>query len=387
MHYTKGIGVQLQHENEGIKKQKLEKVNYKGIIYLLSLIMVIGIVVLYSSSYVVYYKYPDMDFDYYLIRQMVNIILGLVFMFIIAMIPFSKHIKLAPFYMVGIIFLLLAVFIFPTQGGSSRWIDFGVMNLQPSELAKIFLMLFLASYFFREDENRQQGILEQLLIPLGWIFMITLLIAAEPDLSSSLIIFLLGLIVLYISGLKFSYFILILIICTIGVVMLFQLDLLKPYQLDRIKSFLGMANDIGDEGQVDVSLKAISSGGLLGEGLGMGNYKYIIPVQFTDFIFAILGEELGFVGMAVFLFLYYFMCKNLITAAIKGISNIAARVFVVSYAYLIMLQVVINVGVVFGLLPPTGVTLPFVSYGGSSMMAFLGGFGFFLSAVNEKHEE
>src|SRR6056297_2649151 len=148
--------------------------------------MVIGIVVLYSSSYVVYYKYPDMDFDYYLIRQMVNIILGLVFMFIIAMIPFSKHIKLAPFYMVGIIFLLLAVFIFPTQGGSSRWIDFGVMNLQPSELAKIFLMLFLASYFFREDENRHQGILEQLLIPLGWIVMITLLIATEPDLSSAL---------------------------------------------------------------------------------------------------------------------------------------------------------------------------------------------------------
>src|SRR6056297_1248783 len=131
--------------------------------------MVIGIVVLYSSSYIIYYKYPDMDFDYYLIRQMVNIIVGLVFMFLVAVIPFKKHLKMAPFYMVGIVFLLLAVFIFPAQGGSSRWIDFGIMNLQPSELAKIFLILFLSSYFFRENENRQNGILEQLVIPLGWI--------------------------------------------------------------------------------------------------------------------------------------------------------------------------------------------------------------------------
>lgn len=377
----------MQQENEGLNKHKLQKVNYKGIIYLLSLIMVIGIVVLYSSSYIVYYKYPEMDFDYYLIRQMVNIILGLVFMFLIAVIPFQKHMRLAPFYMVGIVFLLLAVFIFPAQGGSSRWIDFGVMNLQPSELAKIFLILFLSSYFFRDDENRHKGILEQLLIPLGWIFMITLLIAAEPDLSSALILFLIGLIVLYISGLKFSYFVFILILCTLGIIMLFQFDLLKPYQMDRILSFLGMSQEIASEGQVDVSLRAISSGGLLGEGLGMGNYKYIIPVQFTDFIFAILGEELGFVGMAVFLFLYYFMCRNLIKAAIIGIHNIAAKVFIVGYAFLIMLQVVINVGVVFGLLPPTGVTLPFVSYGGSSMMAFLSGFGFFLSAINESYED
>ncbi|MEA1883153.1 MAG: FtsW/RodA/SpoVE family cell cycle protein [Thermotogota bacterium] len=376
----------MQQENEELKKPELQKVNYKGIIYLLSLIMVIGIVVLYSSSYIIYYKYPEMDFDYYLIRQMINIIVGLVFMFILAVIPFKKHMKMAPFYMVGVVFLLLAVFIFPAQGGSSRWIDFGLMNLQPSELAKIFLILFLSSYFFRDNENRQNGILEQLLIPLGWIIMITLLVAAEPDLSSSMIIFLIGLIVLYISGLKFSYFVFIMIICIIGIVMLFQLDLLKPYQMERIQSFLGLSQDIASEGQVDVSLQAISSGGFFGEGLGMGNYKYIIPVQFTDFIFAILGEELGFVGMAIFLFLYYFMCRNLINAAINGIYNNAAKVFIVAFAYLIMLQVVINVGVVFGLLPPTGVTLPFVSYGGSSMMAFLGGFGFFLSALNEKAE-
>lgn len=377
----------MQQENDELKKPELQKVNYKGIIYLLSLIMVIGIVVLYSSSYIIYYKYPEMDFDYYLIRQMINIIIGLVFMFIIALIPFQKHMQMAPFYMVGVVFLLLAVFIFPAQGGSSRWIDFGVMNLQPSEMAKIVLILFLASYFFRDNENRQNGILEQLMIPLGWIIMITLLIAVEPDLSSSMIVFLIGLIVLYISGLKFSYFVFIMIMCIIGVVMLFQLDLLKPYQMERIQSFLGLSQEITSEGQVDVSLQAISSGGLLGEGLGMGNYKYIIPVQFTDFIFAILGEELGFVGMAIFLFLYYFMCRNLIKAAINGIYNNAAKVFIVAFAYLIMLQVVINVGVVFGLLPPTGVTLPFVSYGGSSMMAFLGGFGFFLSALNENPKD
>jgi cell division protein FtsW len=169
--------------------------------------------------------------------------------------------------------------------------------------------------------------------------------------------------------------------------MAFQFELINPYQLQRIQDFLGLVQEGEAQGQVDVSLKAISSGGLLGEGLGLGSYKYVIPVQFTDFIFAILGEELGFFGMAVLLLLYYFMCRNMINAAISGVDHQAARVIIVGYSYLILLQVVINVGVVFGLLPPTGVTLPFVSYGGSSMISFLMGFGFVLSALNYKEKE
>lgn len=152
-------------------------------------------------------------------------------------------------------------------------------------------------------------------------------------------------------------------------------------------SYLGIVTEGEAQGQVDIGLQAISSGGLFGEGLGMGNFKYLVPIQFTDFIFAILGEELGFVGMALLLTLYYLLCKFLVDAAVNAIENGAARLVVVGYAFLIMLQVVVNVGVVTGLLPPTGVTLPFVSYGGSSIIAFLSGFGFVISALNSNESE
>jgi len=217
--------------------------------------------------------------------------------------------------------------------------------------------------------------------------LVSALIAMEPDLSSTLIIFTLGLLLMFIAGMKYSYLFLTIFIIVLGVVVVFQFDILKEYQMERIMSYLGLVTEGEAQGQVDIGLRAISSGGFFGEGLGMGNFKYLVPIQFTDFIFAILGEELGFIGMALLLTLYYLLCKTLVDAAVNGLENRAARLVVVGYAFLIMLQVVVNVGVVTGLLPPTGVTLPFVSYGGSSVLAFLAGFGFVISALNSDESD
>jgi cell division protein FtsW len=371
-----------QKSENSLNKLKKGRPNYKGIIYLLALIMVMGIVILYSSSYILIYKSAEHAADEHFMKQLKFIVMGVAIMLVVAFIPLDRHIRYAPFYMIGTVFLLLAVFAFTSDVHSHRWIQIPGINIQPSELAKVVLIVFLASYFFKRNQNETRGIVEQFIIPFSWVVIVTLLVAAEPDLSTSIIIFSIGMMVMYISGLRLTYIFLIVGLIIIALILAFQLDLIKPYQLARIQNFLGLIQEGEAQGQVDVSLKAISSGGFLGQGLGLGSYKYVIPVQFTDFIFAILGEELGFFGMAVLLILYYFMCRNMVNAAIYGVKHQAAKVIIVGYSYLIMLQVVINVGVVFGLLPPTGVTLPFVSYGGSSMLSFLMGFGFVISALN-----
>jgi len=374
------------------------KTSFKGIVYILVLIMVLGLIVLYSASSIVIFKSPDVETDYYFKKQLLNISIGLIIMFILAMIPFKTHVKYAPLYLIGNIFLLLAVFMYESNVGSARWIVLGPLNLQPSEFAKITVIVFISSYYYKhvnnkdnlyakENESRFNYFIDRFLIPFGWIMLVSALIAMEPDLSSTLIIFTLGLLLMFIAGMKYSYLFLTIFIIVLGVVVVFQFDILKEYQMERIMSYLGLVTEGEAQGQVDIGLRAISSGGFFGEGLGMGNFKYLVPIQFTDFIFAILGEELGFIGMALLLTLYYLLCKTLVDAAVNGLENRAARLVVVGYAFLIMLQVVVNVGVVTGLLPPTGVTLPFVSYGGSSVLAFLAGFGFVISALNSDESD
>jgi len=379
----------LEREIDREQQGKLKgKPNFKGIVYLLAIIIVLGLIVMYSASYIVVYRWPGYDFSHYFNRQLVNIAIGLVCMLVVALIPLKKHIEYAPFYMVAIIFLLMAVFVFPTKGGSRRWIDLKFYDLQPSELAKLVIIVFFSSYFFKNkgQDNQKKGFLEMFIIPMGWLLLVTALVAAEPDLSSSIIIFVLGMMLLFVCGMKYSHIIIVGVLICLSLFIIINFELLEPYQLNRIKQFLGFINDGEAQGQVNIGLNAISSGGILGEGLAQGDLKYLLPVQFTDFVFAILGEELGFVGMAFLLVLYYLLARSLIHAAVKGLKNDTGKIIVIGYAYLILLQVVINVGVVLGLLPPTGVTLPFVSYGGSSMLALLSGFGLVLSALlNDKN--
>jgi len=361
--------------------------NFKGVLYFLSILLVFGLIILYSASYIMVYRWPGIDFSYYFTRQVLNIVIGLVFMFVIAIIPIDKHLQWAPAYLVGLILLLVAVFFFPAKNGTHRWIDLGFYDLQPSELAKFVIILFLASYFDKRQfqENWKVDFFDKFLIPVGWILFISFLVFREPDLSTSVIILSIGFLLMFVAGLRYYYFFLLAGLAVLALVAVFQFELLKPYQLDRLRGFLDFFKGSTVDTQVQIGIDAISSGGVLGGGLALGDYKYLLPVQFTDFIFAILGEELGFVGMAFLLILYYLMARSLIHAAIKGINRPAGKLIVVGYAYLVLIQVIINVGVVLGVFPPTGIPLPFISYGGSSMLAYLGGFGLVISAVT--HDE
>jgi cell division protein FtsW len=333
------------------------------------------------------YRWPEIDFSYYFLRQVLNIVIGLVFMAIIAMIPVEKHLQWAPIYLVSVVLLLVTVFFFPPKGGSHRWIDLGFYDLQPSELAKFVIILFIASYYDKRQyrANWKVDIVDKFLIPFGWILLITFLIFREPDLSTSMIVLVIGVLLMFVAGLRYYYFFLIAGLGIIALVAAFQFELLKPYQLERITGFFDFFKGKAVDTQVQIGIDAISSGGVLGGGLAMGDYKYLLPVQFTDFIFAILGEELGFIGMAFLLILYYLMCRSLIHAAVKGVNRTAGKLIIVGYAYLVLIQVIINVGVVLGVFPPTGIPLPFISYGGSSMLAYLGGFGLVISVIT--HDE
>ncbi len=359
--------------------------NIKGIAFLLALVMVLGLIVMYSASYIIMYRWPGADYSYYFNRQLAHIVIGLVLMFLAALIPFRTHMRLAPIYMIIVVGLLLVVFFFPSKGGSHRWIPLGIFDMQPSEFAKMILILFLSTYLAKRKDVGQRSVVEDFLIPAGWVFLITGLVLVEPDLSSSLILFVVGMLILFVSGLSKKYFVFLGIGLFCSFFAIVQLDLLKGYQLQRFEDFAGFLRGEAQP-QVDIGMRAISAGGLLGEGLAMGEYKYLLPVQFTDFIFATLGEELGFVGMALMLMLYYLLARSLIRCALFAVQNLAGKLLIVGYAYLLLLQVVINVGVVLGILPPTGITLPFVSYGGSSMLAFLTGFGLVLSVITHSEQ-
>ncbi|HPE68546.1 MAG TPA: FtsW/RodA/SpoVE family cell cycle protein [Thermotogota bacterium] len=359
--------------------------NFKGIIYLLVIIITLGLIVMYSASLTPVVRSSNLDFSDYLGKQLFNIAVGLIAMFVIALVPFHKHLQWAPFYLIAEIFLLLAVFLFPSTGGAFRWIPLGFFNLQPSELAKIVLILFLPSFFRKHSfSDRKTGFFDAFLIPFGWICLLGVLIALEPDLSTSVIVFLLGFLIMFVAGLRKFYLFLVVGLVVVAVVLAFQLEILRPYQLDRVRSFFSLFSSGEAQGQIQVSMDAIASGGLMGEGLALGEVKYSLPVKFTDFIFAIFGEELGFIGMAFLLILYYLFGRNLIHAALVGIESPEGKLVLIGYAFLVLLQVVINVGVVLGILPPTGITLPFVSYGGSSMIAFLSGFGLVLSVLHHR---
>ena len=212
-------------------------VNFKGVLYFLSILLVFGLIILYSASYIMVYRWPGIDLAYYFTRQVLNISIGLVFMFVIAMIPIEKHLQWAPGYLVGLILLLVAVFFFPSKGGSHRWIDLGFYDLQPSELAKFVIILFLAAYFDKRQfqENWKVDFFDKFLIPVGWILFISYLIfrAGSLHVDDHPV----HRIFVDVRRRSRYYYFLLAGLAVVGLVAVLQFDL-KPYQLDRLRGFL-----------------------------------------------------------------------------------------------------------------------------------------------------
>ncbi len=279
-----------------------------------------------------------------------------------------------------IIGLLVWTYLFGiTSSGSQRWINLYFINLQPSELMKIFIILCLAKYFHRmrlENVNSIYTILTSLviiLLPMG-------LVIVQPDLGTSLLIAVSGIAVLWFAGINHKYFIYTMLGFLISLP--FIIAFLKPYQKLRVLTFLNPDKDpLGAGYQIIQSKIAVGSGGFFGKGFLKGTQSYLefLPEKHTDFIFTLFSEEFGFVGSALLLIIYAIIIYRIVAIGASSRSYFA-KIFCYSFGAAIFVFITINMSMVLGLLPIVGSPLPIMSYGGSSMLATMTGFGIVMSA-------
>ena len=282
-------------------------------------------------------------------------------------------------YLVVIGLLIGTYFFGITSSGSQRWINLYFLNLQPSELMKIFIILCLAKYFHRmrlEKVNSIYTILTSLIIiilPMG-------LVIVQPDLGTSLLIAISGIAVLWFAGVNNRYFIYTMMGFIISLP--FIIAFLKPYQKLRVLTFLNPDRDpLGAGYQIIQSKIAVGSGGIFGKGFLKGTQSYLefLPEKHTDFIFTLFSEEFGFVGSALLLLIYAIIIYRIVAIGASSRSYFA-KIFCYSFGSAIFVFITINMSMVLGLLPIVGSPLPIMSYGGSSMLATMIGFGIVMSA-------
>ena len=287
-------------------------------------------------------------------------------------------------YLVVILLLIWVSFFGIKSSGSQRWMDMYLFVLQPSELMKVAIILCLAKYYHRlKIENVNS--LTSITLVLSIITVPIIFVISQPDLGTSILIGLSGLIILWLGGVKIKYFIY--SFFTFLISLPFIISFLKPYQKLRILTFLNPDRDpLGAGYQIIQSKIAIGSGGLDGKGFLKGTQSYLdfLPEKHTDFIFTLFSEEFGFIGSIVLLILYLIIIFRIIRIGSISRSNFA-RLFCFGYAFAIFIYIVVNLSMVLGLLPIVGSPLPIMSYGGSSMLATMIGFGIVLSAkINHK---
>ena len=333
-----------------------------GIYLLLSLL---GIIMVYSSTSIFSWHYYK-DSEFFLKRQWVFFILGILSVFVCMVVNLEFLKKKSFFMLLGIIGMLgLVLFLGKEVGGAKRWFSLGGINFQPSEFAKVILVLYLCDYISRRKTSLLYP--KGLIVPLGIIGIVAFLIFLEPDFGGAVFIVLVGMSLLFLGGMRIKY---IIWLGSISLIILLILAFSSDYRVKRLTAFLNPWKDARGAGyQLAQSQIALGSGGIWGKGLGKGLQKHFyLPASHTDFIMAIIGEELGFVGttMVLFLFLVMFI---LILRLTKNITDDFKNLLIWGYCLVIFYQVIINIGVVVGLLPTKGLPLPFVSYGGSSFIA------------------
>jgi len=342
-------------------------------------ILVVSILILGITSMFAMYSTDGGEFNYHTNSHILRFFIFFGLFFFISLIQVRFWYDQS--YLIYILFFILLIgvkYFGLTSSGSKRWLDLYFMNLQPSELMKIGLILFLAKYYHRvsiENMNR----VRYLFIPIIALITPLLLVATQPDLGTSILIAAGGIVVAWLAGVRIKFF------AYFSVIFLALLPIaisfLKPYQKSRILTFLNPERDpLGAGYQIIQSKIAIGSGGLFGKGFLNGSQSYLdyLPEKHTDFIFTLFSEEFGFFGSVFILLLY-----TLIVSRIVKIGNLTrstfGKLYCYSFATAFFIYVVVNMMMVLGLLPIVGSPLPIMSYGGSSMMAIMFGLGIVMS--------
>lgn len=336
---------------------------------LLTIILIssFGLVMVYSASYVwAEYKFDD---PYKFVKtQGLFLMIGYIIMYVTLKIPYTKYLSKANLIF-GICFIMLILVLIPGIGtvrnGSRSWFGIGGFGIQPSEFTKLGMIIFTSKYLSKNEKeikNIKKGVLPILIV----LLLVFGLIMLQPDFGTGIIIVTSIVVLLFVSGVKMGFFVKIGFLGVLGVV---GLILVAPYRLKRILSFLDPWSDpLGSGFQIIQSLYAIGPGGLLGLGFGNSIQKHFyLPEPQTDFIFSIISEEFGFMGVLIVSFLFLIIIYRGFRIS-KNCENKFGKYLAFGITFQLAFQTLLNLMVVVGLIPVTGVTLPFLSYGGSSLL-------------------
>ena len=348
---------------------------------LVFLVLLLGIISLFAM-----YSSERGTFSYHTQSHLYRFTAFFLLFIIISFFNISYIYKSAYFFFITILILLFAVDTFGvTSSGSKRWINLFFINLQPSELMKISLIVFLARYYYKIPSQNVNSI-KYIIIPFLSFLIPVYLVVKQPDLGTAVLIAISGLIVIWLTGFRIKYFLysFFVVICFIPV----GISFLKPYQKARILTFLNPERDpLGAGYQIIQSKIAVGSGGILGKGFLQGSQSYLdyLPEKHTDFIFTLFSEEFGFLGSLFLLTIYALIIYRIVQIGSQSRNNFA-RLFCFGYASAFFVYVTVNMSMVLGLLPIVGAPLPIMSYGGSSMLSIMIGLGIVMSCKIHNNE-
>ncbi len=333
---------------------------------------------IYSSSSI-WAEYKFNDPYKYLKAQTIFLILGIIIMIIVSKIPYMYYLNKANIILLICFFLLILVLI-PGIGtirnGSRSWFGIGGFGIQPSEFMKLGLIIFVSKYLYKNNKNIKS--IKKCIIPILLITLLVFgLIMLQPDFGTGVILVMSIVGLLFISGVNMKFFI---VLGIFGVIGATGLILVAPYRFERILSFIDPWLDpLGSGFQAIQSLFAIGPGGLLGLGLGNSIQKqFYLPEPQTDFIFAIISEELGFLGILIVSSLFLLIIYRGIKISLTS-KDLFSKYLSFGIIFQLSFQTLLNLMVVVGLIPITGVTLPFLSYGGSSLLVSMASIGIILN--------
>lgn len=341
-----------------------------------------------TFGFLMLYSVADGNFQPWAQRQIIRFAMGLFILFAVALVDIRIWMKLSyVLYALGLIMLVYVEFFGHVGMGAQRWIDFGFMKFQPSEFMKIAVVMALARYFHHLplDEVSHPA---SMVVPLAIIVVPVGLTLIQPDLGTAALIGAGGASLFILAGLKWRYIIGAIVVAAIAIPVGF--NFLKPYQQQRVMTFLNPESDpLGAGYHILQSKTALGSGGLFGKGfLDQSTQAHLnfLPEQHTDFIFTMLAEELGLVGAGGLLLLYFIVISLGIKIAFSS-STHYGRLLAMGVLITFFFYIIINVSMVIGLVPVVGVPLPLVSYGGTSMLVLMFGFGLVQSVYIHRYEE
>jgi cell division protein FtsW len=375
----------LQYDNSRLADYTEEPAGAGGVdlpfALLVVLLLTIGVIMVLSASFASAYYDPAHETGgnptYYFARQLVFALGGIGVMFLCSKFPPSFYRQISGIVMLAALGTLLAVLVIGSKvNGARRWIDLGFTTFQPSEIAKIAVILYFSALICRY-KDRMRSFRHGILPFAGILLLIAALLIAEPHLSATIIILAIGAVMLFIGGARLYWFV---GGATILSVVAFVVVRFFPYASARITTWRDPFSDLtGDGWQIVQSLYAIGSGGLMGLGLGQSRQKYLyLPEEHNDFIFSVLSEELGLIGALLVLALFVLLIVRGYWLAMHTRDRYSFLVGT-GITTLLALQVFLNVAVCTNLIPATGISLPFFSYGGTALLIQMAEMGVMLS--------